>query len=162
MLFIIKIITPPPIPPPPAVALLTHLARKLPVSRFQRDLTDSTVMRSLGTVFAHVVLSLQGPARGLSRVAPAADVLQRDLEAHWEVLAEPVQTVLRRAGVNGAYESLKAVTRTGAGTGGAAMRGFVADVEGIDDAERARMAEWTPGTYVGNAEAAARGVADKN
>ena len=108
-----------------ANALLGHLARKLPVSRMQRDLTDSTVLRSLGTAFGHSLLACRSCRKGLGKVHPGEARLAADLDAAWEVLAEPVQTVLRRYGVADAYERLKELTR-GKDIDAASMRAFIA------------------------------------
>jgi len=92
-------------------ALLHHFATKLPVSRLQRDLSDSTVMRSLGTGFAHSLVAYESTIKGLGRVAPNAALMAEELDNHWEVLAEPVQTIMRRYGVPMPYEKLKAFTQ---------------------------------------------------
>ncbi len=94
-----------------ANALLDHMAQKLPISRWQRDLSDSTVLRCMGVAIAHAVLAYQSTCKGLQKVAPNFDVIAADLEQHWEILAEPIQTVMRRYGIEQPYEKLKAFTR---------------------------------------------------
>ncbi len=133
-----------------ANALLGHLARKLPVSRMQRGLTDSTVLRSLGTAFGHCMLACKSCRKGLGKIHPDAEKLAADLDAAWEVLAEPVQTVLRRYGVADAYERLKELTR-GKRIDAAAMAAFIATLP-IPQEARDRLAALTPATYTGIAE----------
>ncbi len=94
-----------------ANALLDHLALKLPVSRWQRDLTDSTVLRVIGTAYGHSMVAMSSLLKGLSKLEVSADRLDEDLEASWEVLAEPIQTVMRRYGIENPYEQLKSLTR---------------------------------------------------
>ncbi|MGI6496474.1 MAG: adenylosuccinate lyase [Kiritimatiellia bacterium] len=137
-----------------ANALLGHLARKLPVSRMQRDLTDSTVLRSLGTAFGHCLLACTACRKGLGKIRPDAERLAADLDAAWEVLAEPVQTVLRRYGAADAYERLKELTR-GKRIDAAAIRDFIA-AQPIPQEARDRLAALTPATYTGLAEALAK------
>ena len=137
-----------------ANALLQHFAEKLPISRWQRDLTDSTVLRALGTAFGHALVGFESLAKGLGKLSVNAERLAADLDAAWEVLAEPVQTVMRRHGLPNPYEQLKSLTR-GHGIDAAALRAFI---EGLDlpaDA-KARLAALTPGSYIGLAEALAR------
>ena len=137
-----------------ANALFGHFAAKLPVSRWQRDLTDSTVLRALGTAFGHALIGFESLAKGLGKLSVNPERLAADLDAAWEVLAEPVQTVMRRHGLPNPYEQLKALTR-GQGIDSAAMRAFV---EGLDlpaDA-KARLAAMTPASYTGLAEALAK------
>src|SRR5690606_1640922 len=107
-----------------ANALFGHFSAKLPISRWQRDLTDSTVLRALGTAFGHSLIALDSLARGLGKLMVAPERLQADLDAAWEVLAEPVQTVMRRHGLPQPYEQLKALTR-GQGMTEATMRDFI-------------------------------------
>ena len=130
-----------------ANALLRHFADKLPLSRWQRDLTDSTVLRNLGVALAHALLACKSIERGLARLEPDAARLAADLDAHWEVLGEAVQTVMRRYGVPNAYERLKAVTR-GQTVDAAALRSLIAELP-LPAAERERLARLTPGDYVG-------------
>lgn len=128
-------------------ALLGHLALKLPVSRLQRDLTDSSALRNLGTALGHSIVALRSALRGVSGLEVDKNALKRDLENAWEVLAEPIQTVMKRAGHANAYEQLKELTR-GAGISREAIRAFVADLDLPDDDKR-RLLALTPETYVG-------------
>jgi adenylosuccinate lyase len=137
-----------------ANALLTHFAEKLPISRFQRDLTDSTVLRALGTAFGHSLVALDALQRGLGKLSTNPERIAADLDAAWEVLAEPVQTVMRRYGLPEPYEQLKALTR-GQGITEATMRAFIASLDLPEDAKQ-RLLELTPGTYTGLAGALAR------
>jgi adenylosuccinate lyase len=139
-----------------ANALLRHFADKLPISRWQRDLTDSTVLRNVGVALAHALLAFKSIERGLGRLDPDAARMAADLDANWEVLGEAVQTVMRRYGVPNAYERLKALTR-GQRVDAVALRAFV---EGLPlPAEvRARLSQLTPSGYVGLAAELARDV----
>jgi len=139
-----------------ANALLRFLADKLPVSRWQRDLTDSTVQRNIGVALAHSDLAVQSVLRGLARLEVARDRLAADLDANWELLAEPIQTVMRRYAVPDAYEQLKALTR-GRRVDAAAVAQFV-DGLPIPEAEKRRLRELTPAAYLGLAARLARGV----
>jgi len=132
-----------------ANAILGHLATKLPISRWQRDLTDSTVLRNLGVGFAHTSIALQSLQRGISKLEVNADQLAEDLNNNWEVLAEPIQTVMRRYGIEKPYEKLKELTR-GQRITQADLRTFV---DGLDMPESAKAAlrELTPASYIGNA-----------
>ena len=130
-----------------ANAILGHLARKLPISRMQRDLTDSTAIRNVGAGFAYTLIAVQSTRRGLGRMTPAPDALAADLDANWEVLAEPIQTVMRRHGVPNAYEKLKALTRGHAITQ-ADLRAFIQSLD-IPQAAKDRLLALTPATYVG-------------
>jgi adenylosuccinate lyase len=135
-------------------ALLGHFASKLPLSRFQRDLTDSTVLRALGVGFGHALVALDALQRGLGKLSVDESRLAADLDGAWEVLAEPVQTVMRRYGLPSPYEQLKALTR-GQGIDQAAMRAFIDGLE-LPAAAKSRLAALTPAQYVGLAEALAR------
>ena len=139
-----------------ANAILRHLAEKLPVSRWQRDLTDSTVLRNVGLGLGHSLLALDSLAKGSGKLEVSHARLAQDLDANWEVLAEAVQTVMRRYGVANPYEKLKALTR-GKGIDREALRAFVADLDIPPDAKRALMA-LTPDTYLGRAAELARRV----
>ena len=130
-----------------ANALLRHFAEKLPISRWQRDLTDSTVLRNLGVGLAHALLAFKSIERGLARLDPDVARMAADLEANWEVLGEAIQTVMRRYGVPNAYERLKTLTR-GQRVDGAALRAFVAGLP-LPPAERERLARLTPADYIG-------------
>jgi adenylosuccinate lyase len=139
-----------------ANGLFEHFAAKLPVSRWQRDLTDSTVLRALGTGFAHSLIALDALGRGLGKLSVNPERLAADLDAAWEVLAEPVQTVMRRHGLPSPYEQLKALTR-GHGMEAAAMRGFIDSLALPEDA-KARLRALDPGSYTGLAEQLARKI----
>lgn len=139
-----------------ANALLEHFAAKLPVSRWQRDLTDSTVLRALGTAFGHALIGFDALLRGLDKLSANPERLASDLDASWEVLAEAVQTVMRRHGLPNPYEQLKALTR-GQGITEASMRGFIASLDLPDEPKR-RLLEMTPASYLGVAERLARGI----
>jgi len=132
-----------------ANALFGHQAMKLPISRWQRDLTDSTVLRTLGVGFAHSVIAYQSALKGLSKLEINAAALQDDLDANWEVLAEPIQTVMRRYGIEKPYEKLKELTR-GQRLDAEGMRAFIDGLE-IPADEKTRLKELTPWTYIGNA-----------
>jgi adenylosuccinate lyase len=130
-----------------ANALLGHFAEKLPISRWQRDLTDSTVLRALGTAFGHTLVALESLAKGLGKLTVNADRLAADLDASWEVLAEAVQTVMRRHGLPEPYEQLKALTR-GQGITRESMRTFIGQLELPAEAKQ-RLLELTPAGYTG-------------
>ena len=139
-----------------ANALFSHLSAKLPVSRWQRDLTDSTVLRNLGVGFGHSLLAYQSTLRGLGKLDVNADAMAADLNANWEVLAEPIQTVMRRNDVEKPYEKLKELTR-GKRVDQEGMREFVMSLDIPQDAIDS-LAAMTPATYVGNASAQAKSV----
>src|SRR5574337_463054 len=139
-----------------ANALFGHFAEKLPISRWQRDLTDSTVLRALGTAFGHTLVALESLAKGLGKLTVNADRIGADLDASWEVLAEAVQTVMRRYGLPQPYERLKALTR-GQGITRASMREFIGGLDLPADA-RQRLLELTPGAYIGLAEVLAKDI----
>jgi adenylosuccinate lyase len=137
-------------------ALLRFLADKLPVSRWQRDLTDSTVLRNVGVALSHALIAWRSIERGLERVEVDTQRLAEDLDANWELLAEPIQTVMRRFGVENAYEQLKALTR-GQRIDQQSLRRFIGQLAIPEDARRALL-ELTPARYVGYAERLARDV----
>ncbi len=139
-----------------ANALLEHFAAKLPISRWQRDLTDSTVLRALGTAFGHALIGYDALLRGLNKLSANPERLAADLDAAWEVLAEAVQTVMRRHGLPNPYEQLKALTR-GHGIDETSMRAFIASLDLPADAKQ-RLLDMTPGSYTGLAESLARGI----
>jgi adenylosuccinate lyase len=139
-----------------ANALLRHFADKLPVSRWQRDLTDSTVLRNVGVALAHSALAMQGMKRGLARLEVDPARLAADLGAAWEVLAEPVQTVMRAHGVPDGYERLKAFTR-GQPVDRERLHAFIDTLELPAEARR-RLLELTPDTYTGLAAELARDI----
>ena len=130
-----------------ANALLTHFAEKLPLSRWQRDLTDSTVLRALGTAFGHTQIALESLSRGLAKLNSDPAKLAADLDANWEVLAEAVQTVMRRYGLPEPYEQLKSLTR-GQGITRESLQTFIGGLALPDDAKR-RLLALTPATYIG-------------
>ncbi|MBE9561177.1 MAG: adenylosuccinate lyase, partial [Proteobacteria bacterium] len=132
-----------------ANALFSHLSQKLPISRWQRDLTDSTVLRNLGVGFAHSLIAYQSLLKGLNKLEINADVIEADLNSSWEVLAEPIQTVMRRYGIENPYEKLKELTRGKAIT----QQAFQEFIQTLDIPEDARnnLLELTPMNYIGNA-----------
>jgi len=132
-----------------ANALFNHLSLKLPISRWQRDLTDSTVLRNLGVGFAHSLISYQSLIRGLNKLEINADVINADLNSSWEVLAEPVQTVMRRYGIANPYEKLKELTRGKAITQHA-FHDFIRTLE-LPEEVRDNLLKLTPHNYIGNA-----------
>ena len=137
-----------------ANALLGHLAEKLPVSRWQRDLTDSTVQRNFGVAVAYGVIATQSLLKGLGKLQANPDVIAADIDAAWEVLGEAIQTVMRRYGVPEPYEKLKALTR-GREVTRELLRQFIDDLDIPDDAKR-RLLESTPADYTGLAAELAR------
>jgi adenylosuccinate lyase len=139
-----------------ANALLGHFAEKLPISRWQRDLTDSTVLRALGTAFGHVLVALESLQKGLGKLNVNAERIATDLDASWEVLAEAVQTVMRRYGLPEPYEQLKALTR-GQGITRESMRQFIDGLALPADAKK-RLMDLTPGTYIGLADDLAKEI----
>jgi adenylosuccinate lyase len=133
-----------------ANALFSHLAEKLPVSRWQRDLTDSTVLRNIGVGIAHTSIAIQASIKGISKLQINNDIIDADLEANWEVLAEPVQTVMRRYGIEKPYEKLKELTR-GQRITGTDMQVFIEKLDIPAEAKQALL-ELTPRRYTGYAE----------
>ncbi len=144
-----------------ANAVLAHLGEKLPISRWQRDLTDSTVLRNMGVGFAQSLIAFDACLKGIGKLELNADRLLEDLDNAQEVLAEPIQTVMRRYNVEKPYEKLKALTRGQAMTR-EMMVNFVGgdELATVPDADRARLAEMTPATYTGNAADQARALKD--
>ncbi len=140
-----------------ANALLRHLSDKLPISRWQRDLTDSTVLRNMGVALGYGLLAYESCLRGLDKLEANPVRLDEDLEANWEVLAEPIQTVMRRHGVANAYEQLKELTRGKAGITRETLAAFIAGLP-IPESEKARLAALTPQTYLGMAAELARRI----
>ncbi len=139
-----------------ANALLTHLAQKLPISRFQRDLTDSTVLRNMGVGFGYVMIAFASTLKGISKLEINRARLAQDLNNAWEVLAEPIQTIMRRYNVDEPYEKLKALTR-----GQTITKEVLAEfVETLDIPEHAKqtMRDLTPSNYIGNAVAQAKAI----
>jgi len=139
-----------------ANAVMAHLAQKLPVSRWQRDLTDSTVLRNMGVGFGYSLIAYQASLKGISKLEVNAAVIAADLDSAWEVLAEPVQTVMRRFGIEQPYEKLKAFTRGKAITKDAMVE-FIDTLELPEDA-KAELKAMTPASYTGNAADQAKAV----
>jgi adenylosuccinate lyase len=139
-----------------ANAMLKHLSEKLPISRWQRDLTDSTVLRNMGVALGYTTLAYQSLSVGLNKLELNREALDADLDAAWEVLAEPIQTVMRRYGVQGAYEKLKEVTR-GKTVTAEALHGLIRSLD-IPPSEIERLLAMTPASYVGQAAELARRV----
>lgn len=131
-----------------ANAILEHLATKLPVSRLQRDLTDSTVIRNIGVPLGHTVIALQSLKKGLSRISLHKEILERDLEAHWEVVAEGIQVVLRREGIPNAYELLKELSRRETRPNREMVEGFIAKLD-VSVAVKEELRKISPYTYTG-------------
>ena len=140
-----------------ANALLRHLAEKLPISRFQRDLTDSTVLRNMGVALGYALLGWSSLRQGLGKLTVDAPRIAQDLDANWEVLAEPIQTVMRRYGIEQPYEKLKALTRGHSGMTRDTLHAFIDGLELPADA-KARLKALTPATYIGLAANLAKRV----
>jgi adenylosuccinate lyase len=140
-----------------ANALLTHLSQKLPISRMQRDLTDSTVLRNMGVALGYALLGYDSLLRGLDKLEVNEEALAADLDAAWEVLAEPIQTVMRRYQLPNPYERLKELTR-GKVITREAIAAFIHTLE-IPPAERDRLLAMTPGSYTGHAAPLAKRIA---
>ncbi|MDR5611581.1 MAG: lyase family protein, partial [Arsenophonus sp.] len=130
-----------------ANALLNHLANKLPISRWQRDLTDSTVLRNLGVGIGYALVAYQATLKGLSKLEVNEQNLQTELDANWEVLAEAIQTVMRRYGIDKPYEKLKALTRGKRATAGD-IKAFIDSLD-LPQAEKNRLKTITPANYIG-------------
>ena len=139
-----------------ANAVLTHLSQKLPISRWQRDLTDSTVLRNMGVGLGYALLGYDSLLKGLDKLEVNEAALAADLDAAWEVLAEPIQTVMRRYALPNPYERLKELTRGKAITR-ESIQDFIRGLE-LPEAEKARLLELTPGGYTGTAESLARRI----
>ncbi|QNP47495.1 adenylosuccinate lyase [Diaphorobacter aerolatus] len=139
-----------------ANAMLRHLSEKLPISRWQRDLTDSTVLRNIGVALGYAVLAYNSLLTGLNKLELNEEALARDLDSSWEVLAEPIQTVMRRYGVAGAYEKLKEVTR-GKTVTAEALHALIRSLD-IPQPDKDRLLAMTPGSYTGKAAELARRV----
>ena len=141
-----------------ANALLRHLAEKLPVSRWQRDLTDSTVLRNMGVATGYTVLALTSLQKGIGKLQVSAEPIEADLDAAWEVLGEAVQTVMRRYGVPEPYEKLKALTR-GQSLDAEGLKSFILTLEIPEEAQQ-RLLALSPRDYTGYAEKLARDIGD--
>jgi len=139
-----------------ANAVLRHMAEKLPISRLQRDLTDSTVLRNMGVAFGYTLLAFDSTLRGLNKLEANPQRLAEDLEDAWEVLAEPVQTVMRRFGIPNPYEQLKELTR-GKAIDKDALRQFIAKLP-LPEGDRQRLLEMTPAAYIGKAAELAKRI----
>jgi adenylosuccinate lyase len=139
-----------------ANALLRHMSEKLPISRWQRDLSDSTVLRNMGVALGYAVLAYSSLSVGLAKLELNREALSEDLDNAWEVLAEPIQTVMRRYGLQGAYEQLKEVTR-GKSVTPEALHGLIRSLA-IPEAEKQRLLAMTPGTYTGKAAELAKRI----
>lgn len=140
-----------------ANALLKHLSEKLPISRWQRDLTDSTVLRNMGVALGHTLLAYDSCLKGLGKLQIDAARLAEDLDHAWEVLAEPIQTVMRRYGVLNPYEQLKALTRGKTGIDHATLQQFIAQLA-IPSAEKERLLQLSPSSYTGLAVYLAKNI----
>ena len=139
-----------------ANAILGHLSQKLPISRWQRDLSDSTVLRNLGSGLGHILVALDSLERGIDKLEVNHAAISEDLDNNWEVLAEPIQTVMRRYGVEQPYEKLKALTR-GHKIDAKIIRNFVQKLD-IPDQAKQQLIEMTPATYIGNAVSQAKKI----
>lgn len=131
-----------------ANAILEHLSRKLPVSRLQRDLTDSTVLRNVGVPMGHMVIAIQSTLKGLRKLLLNQDAINRDLDNCWAVVAEAIQTILRREAYPHPYEALKALTRTGAGINESTIKTFIEGLE-VSESVKEELRKITPHTYTG-------------
>ena len=140
-----------------ANAVLAFLSEKLPVSRWQRDLTDSTVLRNMGVGIGYAVLGLAAHLRGLNKLEANPAALAADLDATWELLAEPIQTVMRRYGVANPYEKLKDLTRGKGGITPEVLASFIRDLD-IPDGAKQQLLDLTPASYVGKAENLAKRI----
>ncbi|MAX32783.1 MAG: adenylosuccinate lyase, partial [Halomonadaceae bacterium] len=139
-----------------ANAVLTHLAQKLPISRWQRDLTDSTVLRNLGTGLAQGLIAYQASLKGISKLEANPERLDADLDNSWEVLAEPIQTVMRRYGIEKPYEKLKELTR-GKRIDQVGFATFIDTLE-LPAEVKSELKAMSPATYIGNAAAQAKAL----
>ncbi len=143
-----------------ANALMGHLAEKLPISRWQRDLTDSTVLRNLGVGAGYTLIAYASLQRGMSKLSCNEERIAKDLDAAWEVLAEPIQTVMRRYSIEEPYEKLKALTRGQGGINRESLRSFIEALD-MPESAKAELFELSPATYIGNAiEAAEKSLND--
>ncbi len=131
-----------------ANALFDHLSAKLPVSRLQRDLTDSTVLRTIGVPFSHTLIAIRSTLKGLGKLLLNKKALERDLSANWAVVAEGIQTILRREGYPNPYETLKALTRTNEAITEASISAFIEQLD-VNDAVKAELKNITPASYTG-------------
>ena len=132
-----------------STAILEHLAHKLPVSRLQRDLTDSTVLRNLGVPMAHTLIAIESTLKGLGKLIVDEKAIAADLADNWAVVAEGIQTILRREGYPKPYEALKALTRTNTHIDEKTISDFIDGLEGISDGVRAELHALSPASYIG-------------
>jgi adenylosuccinate lyase len=139
-----------------ANALFNHMSNKLPISRFQRDLSDSTVLRNIGSAFGYSVLSISSLEKGLNKLVINEDVIRKDLDNHWELLAEPLQTIMRFNGHSNPYEQLKDLTRGKSFT----KEAYLDFVDKLDIPEdyKSYLLNLTPHTYIGNASYMAKNI----
>ncbi|HSH97852.1 MAG: adenylosuccinate lyase [Methylophilaceae bacterium] len=140
-----------------ANAVLRHLAEKLPISRWQRDLTDSTVLRNMGVAFGYTLLGYDSCLKGLGKLEANFAKLADDLNGNWEVLAEPIQTVMRRYGIANPYEQLKDLTRGKGGINKESLHTFISTLA-IPDSAKQALLEMTPASYIGKAAELAKGI----
>ena len=140
-----------------ANALLRHLSYKLPVSRWQRDLTDSTVLRNMGVALGYTLLAYESCLKGLNKLEANPGRLAEDLDASWEVMAEPIQTVMRRYNIADAYDKLKDLTRGKDGINRASLQAFINTLD-IPEREKQRLLQLSPDTYIGKAAALAKRI----
>ncbi|MGB9092533.1 MAG: adenylosuccinate lyase [Gallionella sp.] len=140
-----------------ANALLRHLSEKLPVSRWQRDLTDSTVLRNMGVALGYTLLAYESCLKGLNKLEANPARLAEDLDASWEVMAEPIQTVMRRYNIENAYDKLKELTRGKDGINRASLQAFISTLD-IPEPEKQRLLQLSPQTYIGKAATLAKGI----
>jgi len=133
------------------------MAQKLPVSRWQRDLTDSTVLRNMGVALGHALLGYDSCFRGLNQLDADRGRMAAELDANWEVLAEPIQTVMRRHGISDAYEKLKELTRGKEGITRNTLHAFIMGLA-IPEADKQRLLALTPATYIGKAAELAKRI----
>jgi adenylosuccinate lyase len=140
-----------------ANAVLGHLSEKLPISRWQRDLTDSTVLRNMGVAFGYSLLGYDSLLKGLNKLESNRTKLAEDLDSSWEVLAEPIQTVMRRYGIENPYEQLKALTRGKGGITKEALHEFISTLA-IPQEAKNLLLEMTPASYIGKANELAKRI----
>ncbi len=140
-------------------AMLKHLGSKLPVSRWQRDLTDSTVLRNIGVGVGYAILAYDSCLKGLSKLEPNVDQLNLDLDKNWDVLAEPVQTVMKKHGIENAYEQLKDLTRGKGGITQDGLHTFISNLK-IPDDDKTSLLKMTPQSYIGLAASLAKKIKD--
>ncbi len=140
-----------------ANAILHHLSEKLPISRWQRDLTDSTVLRNMGVAFGYTLLAYESCLRGLDKLEANPACVSEDLNNSWEILAEPIQTVMRRYNIENAYDKLKELTRGKDGITQASLQTFISGLD-IPDAEKQRLLKLSPESYIGKAAELARKI----